>query len=59
LEANVYVDANLLKDGDLDVGYIEIFGTRYKVVKTSEATYFSENFVRYGDLYDMVTDEKI
>ncbi len=59
LQANVYVDANLLKDGDFDVWYVEIFGTRYKVVKTSEETYFTDNFVWYGDVFDMVTDQKL
>lgn len=59
LKANVYVDANLLKDWNFDVWYIEIFGTRYKIIKSSEETYFTDNFVRYGDIFDMVTDESL
>lgn len=56
---NVYVDMNLLENGNFEIGYIEIFGTRYKVVKTNTDKYFSNNFVRYGDLYSLDTDEKI
>ena len=59
LKANVYVDVNLLKDGWFDVWYIEIFGTRYKIVKDSEESYFTDNFVRYGKVFDMVTDADI
>ncbi len=59
LQANVYVDANLLNDNKFNIWYIEIFGTRYQIVKTSEETYFADNFVRYGDVFDMVTDEKL
>ena len=59
LKANVYVDANLLKDGWFDVWYVEIFGTRYKIVKDSEESYFTDNFVRYGKVFDMVSDEEI
>jgi hypothetical protein len=50
---------NLLQNGNFDVGYIEIFGTRYKIVKSSTEKYFSNNFVRYGDLYDLTSNEKI
>lgn len=50
---------NLLENGNFEIGYIEIFGTRYKVVKTNTDKYFSNNFVRYGDLYSLDTDEKI
>jgi hypothetical protein len=59
LKANVYVDANLLKDGWFDVWYVEIFWTRYKIVKDSEESYFTDNFVRYGKVFDMVTDSEI
>lgn len=59
LMANVYVDSNLLKQWSFNIGYIEIFGTRYKIVKSSESTYFTENFVRYGDVFDLATDEKL
>ncbi|HPC34427.1 MAG TPA: hypothetical protein PLP73_02095, partial [Candidatus Absconditabacterales bacterium] len=40
-------------------GYIETFGTRYKIVKTSESTYFSDNFVWYGDIFDIASDEEL
>jgi len=59
IEANVYVDANLLNDWKFNIWYVEIFGTRYKIVKTSEETYFADNFVRYGDIFDMVTEERL
>ena len=34
-ESNVYVDMNLLQNGNFNVGYIELFGQRYKVVKSN------------------------
>jgi hypothetical protein len=58
-ESNVYIDMNSIQNGNFDVGYIEIFGTRYKVVKSSTEKYFSNNFVRYGDIFDIENDEKI
>ncbi len=58
-ESNVYVDMNLLQNGNFDVGYIEIFGQRYKVVKSNSEKYFTNNFVRYGDLFTLDKNEKI
>ena len=49
---------NLLEDGNFNVGYIETFGTMYKIVKSTTEKYFSDNFVRYGDLYTLDSDEK-
>ncbi len=57
-QANIYVDINLIKDGNFEIGYIEIMGTRYKVVKTAIETYWEDNYVWYGDLFDLATDEK-
>ncbi len=59
LKANIYVDSNLIRKWSFDIGYMEIFGTRYKLVKTSESTYFTDNFVWYWDIFDLVTDEKL
>ena len=54
-EANVYVDINLIKDTSFEIGYIEAFGNRYKVVKTASEKYdIPDSFVRYGDLFDLV-----
>ena len=50
---------NLLGNGNFEIGYIEIFGARYKVVRSNTEKYFSNNFVRYGDVYSLDTDEKI
>lgn len=58
-ESNVYVDMNLLQNGNFDIGYIEIFGQRYKIVKTNTEKYFTNNFVRYGDIFALDTEEKI
>jgi hypothetical protein len=58
-ESRVYVDMNLLNNGNFDIGYIEIFGQRYKIVKSSTEKYFSNNFVRYGELFTLDTEEKI
>lgn len=58
-ESRVYVDMNLLNNGNFDIGYIEIFGQRYKIVKSSTEKYFTNNFVRYGDLFTLDTEEKV
>jgi hypothetical protein len=58
-ESRVYVDMNLLNNGNFDIGYIEIFGQRYKIVKSSSEKYFTNNFVRYGDLFTLDTDVKV
>lgn len=58
-ESNVYIDMNSIQNGNFDVGYIEVFGTRYKLVKSSTEKYFSNNFVRYGDIFDIADDKKI
>ena len=57
-EANVYVDMNLLTNGNFDVGNIELFGQRYKVVKSNTEKYFTNNFVRYGDIFSLDTEEQ-
>lgn len=58
-EWNVYVSTNLLKDTNFVIGYIELFGTRYKVVKTSMQSYFGNNFVWYADIKDLASDDKL
>jgi len=59
LKSNVYLDSNLLKRGSFDLWYIETFGTRYKIVKSSESTYFSDNFVWYGNVFDLASDDEL
>jgi len=58
-ESDIFIDTNLLQNGNFELGYIEIFGNKYKVIKTSTSTYFTKNFVRYGDIYDISNNEKI
>ncbi len=59
-EAKVYVDTNLIKDPAFEIGYVEIFGERYKLVRTANEEYdIPWSFVRYGDLYDLVEDKKV
>lgn len=58
-EANIYIDTNLIQNGNFELGYIEVFNNKYKVIKTSTESYFTKNFVRYGDLYDISKDTKI
>ena len=49
-----------MKQWTLDLGYVEIFGTRYKIVKTQEKIESSVNgFIWYWDIFDIVTDEKL
>lgn len=59
IKSDIFVDTNLLQNANFDLGYIEIFSTKYKVVKSSTEIYFSKNFVRYWDIYDINTDKKI
>lgn len=58
-ESRVYVDINLLRNSNFDVGYIEIFTNRYKIVKARTEKYFTNNFVWYGDVFSINTEEKI
>lgn len=53
----MYITTTKLQDQNFNVGYIELFDTRYKIVKKNIEKYFSNNFVRYGEVYDMVTDK--
>lgn len=58
-ESNIYVDMNLLQNGNLDVGYLEIFGQRYKVVKSKTEIYLTNNIARYGDIFSLDKEQKI
>jgi hypothetical protein len=55
----VFFNTPALADINFTIGYIDIFGTRQKIVRTSRESFFSNNLVRYGDIFDMETDEKI
>ncbi|MEI6672985.1 MAG: hypothetical protein WCL02_06785 [bacterium] len=57
-ESNVYVDMNLLQNGNFDIGYLEVFGQRYKVVKSITKPYFTNNFERYSDIFSLDTEVK-
>ena len=57
--ANIYINTSLLKQWALDLGYIEVMWNRYKIVKSKETSYYSNGFVRYWDIFDIATDEKI
>jgi len=57
--ANVFIDTNLIQNGNFELGYINFLGTNYKVIKTSTETYFNKNFVRYGDVYDVSSNSKV
>ncbi len=58
--ANIYINTSLLKQWTLDVWYVETFGNRYKIVKSQEKSENNMNwFVRYGEIFDIVTDNKI
>ena len=58
-EANVYINTPLLSDTNFSVWYIDTFGIRQKIVKTSNEKFFTNNFVWYGDVYSLETDAKI
>jgi hypothetical protein len=57
-ESNVYVDMNLLNNGNFNVGYIEVLGNRYKIVKSGTKEYFTNNFARYADIFTLDTETK-
>jgi hypothetical protein len=54
-----FVNTPLLADANFRIGYIDTFGTRQKIVRTSRENFFTNNLVRYGDIFDIETDEKI
>lgn len=58
LEGQVYVDMNLLQNWSFEIGYLEVLENRYKLAKSTTEKYFANNFVRYGDVYDMENDEQ-
>lgn len=57
--ANIYINTSLLKQWALDLWSIEVMWSTYKIVKSKETSYYSNGFVRYGDVFDIATDEKI
>lgn len=57
-QSNAYVDILTLKKDDFELGYIEVLGTRYKIVKTIVTTYFANNFARYGEIFDLENETK-
>lgn len=60
-QANIYVDTNMINSSSFNIGYIEIFWTRYKVVKNTSAKYniWDNSFVLYLDIFDLESDSKI
>ena len=57
--ANIYINTSLLKQWALDLWYVEVMWNRYKIVKSKETSYYSNGFVRYWDMFDIATDEKV
>lgn len=58
-QGKIFIDTNILSNADIEVGYADLFGTTYKLVKKSTEKYFSNNFVWYGDIYTLDTDKVI
>ena len=60
-QANIYVDTNMINNWSFNIGYIEILGTRYKIVKNTTAKYniWDNSFVWYWDIFDLESDAKI
>lgn len=56
---NVYINTTKLNDQNFSIWYIELFDSKYKIVKRNIEKYFSNNFVWYGDVYDINTDQAI
>jgi hypothetical protein len=61
LQANIYVDTNMINNWSFNIGYVEILGTRYKIVKNTTAKYniWDNSFVWYWDIFDLESDSKI
>ena len=59
--AKLYIDILALNNSAFTDGYLEIFGERYKVKKSTLNTYNigANSFVWYGDLIDLATDEYV
>lgn len=60
-QANIYVDTNMINSSSFNIWYIEILGTRYKIVKNTTAKYniWDNSFVWYWDIFDLESDSKI
>ncbi len=58
-ESNVYVDMNLLQNGNFNIGYIEILWQRYKVVRSNIKEYFDNNFQWFWDVFSLDEEKKI
>lgn len=60
-QANIYVDTNMINNSSFNIWYIEILGTRYKIVKNTTAKYniWDNSFVWYWDIFDLESDSKI
>lgn len=60
-QTNVYVDTNMINNTSFNIWYIEIFWTRYKVVKNTSSKYniWDNSFVLYLDIFDLESDLKI
>jgi hypothetical protein len=59
--AKIYIDILSLNNSAFTDGYVEVFGKRYKVKKSTTNTYNvgSNSFVRYGDLIDFVDEQYV
>ncbi len=55
----VYITVTKLKDQNFSMWYIDLFGKKYKIIKKSIKEVFTNNFVRYWEVYDMVTDKAV
>jgi hypothetical protein len=49
---------NLLQNGNFNVGYLEIFGNRFKIVKSSTEKYLTNSLNRFGDIFTLDTETK-
>lgn len=58
-QIDAYVDMSLFRLNDLDLAYLYVFDTRYKVVKTLRREYIDNAFVWYGDVFDLIDNKKL
>lgn len=57
----ISIDSNMLKNQFFQEGYIEVLGQRYRIKKTNLTTFdiANESFVRYGDIFELSSENKI
>jgi len=58
-ESKIYIMTTKLADQDFSVWFIDLMDKRYKITREKVDKYFHNNFVWYGTVIDLDTDQRI